>query len=90
MLPQPATQQASQLGRTAERLRLAAIQLQPQPSLPGNSHTVHEGRQLASDVRHIAASRSASAAIKSDGSVVTWGDADFGGNCDAVKDQLEC
>ena len=28
------------------------------------------------------------AAVKADGSVVTWGNADEGGNCDAVREQL--
>jgi len=28
------------------------------------------------------------AAVKGDGSVVTWGDANYGGNCDAVQEQL--
>ena len=31
---------------------------------------------------------SAFAAVKQDGSVVTWGDADYGGNSDKVGDQL--
>ena len=27
--------------------------------------------------------------MKEDGSVVTWGDADYGGNADAVKSELQ-
>lgn len=39
-------------------------------------------------VQHIAASNGAFAALRSDGSVVTWGDADYGGDSGDVQDQL--
>ena len=37
----------------------------------------------------IQATQNAFAAILEDGSVVTWGDADFGGNSSEVRDQLK-
>ena len=40
------------------------------------------------NVQQIQASLSAFAAILSDGSVVTWGDPDYGGNSSAVQGQL--
>ena len=44
--------------------------------------------QLSSGVRHIAASYEAFAALKEDGSVLTWGEDTKGGNSDAVAVQL--
>ena len=41
------------------------------------------------NVQQIQATMSAFAAILGDGSVVTWGDAECGGNSSAVKDQLK-
>jgi alpha-tubulin suppressor-like RCC1 family protein len=43
---------------------------------------------LTSDVSQIFSTISAFAALKADGSVVTWGDADSGGNSSAVASQL--
>ena len=40
------------------------------------------------NVQQIQASCGAFAAIRGDGSVVTWGNADFGGDSSAVQDQL--
>ena len=40
------------------------------------------------DVQQIQASDHAFAAIRGGGSVVTWGNATFGGDCSAVQDQL--
>ena len=40
------------------------------------------------NVQQIQASRAAFAAILCDGSVVTWGDAELGGDSTAVQDQL--
>ena len=39
-------------------------------------------------MQHVQASLRAFAAILEDGSVVTWGDADCGGDSSAVRDQL--
>ena len=39
-------------------------------------------------MKHIQAARSAFAAILGDGSVVTWGDSDYGGDSSAVPEQL--
>ena len=56
-----------------------------------NPHTL---RALASpttrrqDVKQIAATSSAFAAIRDDGSIVAWGDQGDGGDCSAVADQL--
>lgn len=41
------------------------------------------------DVQQIQASGHAFAAVLSDGSVVTWGDADFGGDSSQVQEQLK-
>ena len=41
------------------------------------------------NVQHIQASSSAVAAVRGDGSVVTWGSADHGGNSSAVQAQLQ-
>ena len=41
------------------------------------------------NVQHIQATGGAFAAILSDGSVVTWGDAAFGGDSSAVRHQLK-
>ena len=40
-------------------------------------------------VQHIKASELAFAAILTDGSVVTWGEAHYGGDSRAVQDQLK-
>ena len=40
-------------------------------------------------MQQIQASQAAFAAILSDGSVVTWGDAELGGDSSAVQDQLK-
>ena len=44
--------------------------------------------QLAADVQHIYSAEAAFAAVKRDGSVVTWGDQRSGGNSEAVREQL--
>ena len=44
--------------------------------------------QLAGGVQTIVTSRSAFAAVKVDGSVVTWGDPDSGGDSSGVAEQL--
>ena len=44
--------------------------------------------QLTDGVRHVVGNRGAFAAVKADGSVVTLGKADYGGNNDEVKAQL--
>ena len=44
--------------------------------------------QLRSDVQQILSNDLAFAALKGDGSVVTWGEADTGGDSSAVLDQL--
>ena len=41
------------------------------------------------NVQQIQASEAAFAAIRGDGSVVTWGDATRGGNSSAMQDQLK-
>ena len=46
-------------------------------------------QQLAADVQHIYSTRRAFAAVKGDGSVVTWGNAGTGGNMDGVREQLK-
>ena len=48
-----------------------------------------EVRRQLKDVRHIQANANAFAAIREDGSVVTWGDPDVGGNCSSVQEQLQ-
>ena len=45
--------------------------------------------QLASDVVYVAHTSSAFAAIKADGSVVTWGKGKYGGDSSAVQAQLQ-
>ena len=40
------------------------------------------------NVQRIQATQHAFAAILEDGSVLTWGDADFGGDSSAVRDEL--
>ena len=52
----------------------------------GDSSAVRE--QLLSGVLRISATQGAFAALKSDGSVVTWGDPDYGGDSGAVREQL--
>merc|ERR1711966_113997 len=44
--------------------------------------------QLALDVQHVCAAPSAFAALKADGSVVTWGNLESGGCCSKVQAQL--
>ncbi|OLQ12887.1 hypothetical protein AK812_SmicGene3149 [Symbiodinium microadriaticum] len=46
-------------------------------------------RSQLTDVVQIASTDYAFAAIRKDGSVVTWGDYDYGGDSSAVKDQLQ-
>ena len=45
--------------------------------------------QLAGDVLSLYASSFAFAALKTDGSVVAWGQGRYGGDCDKVQEQLE-
>ena len=45
-------------------------------------------RTQLKDVQQIQASESAFAAILADGSVVTWGNAELGGDSTSVQDQL--
>lgn len=46
-------------------------------------------REHIRNVSHLASSRSAFAALISDGTVATWGDVRFGGNSDDVSEQLK-
>ena len=46
--------------------------------------------QLTRGVLHVAGSMGAFAAVKDDGSVVTWGDEEPGGDSDEIRDQLTC
>ena len=46
-------------------------------------------KQHLKNVRQIQATRDAFAALKADGSVVTWGDPDCGGDSRNVQDQLK-
>ena len=41
------------------------------------------------DVQQITASGRAFAAVLKDGTVISWGDAKYGGDCSGVKDQLK-
>ena len=50
--------------------------------------TVRQFEISSRGVQHIQATWGAFAAILADGSVVTWGDADCGGDSSAVQDQL--
>ena len=52
----------------------------------GNSEGVKE--KLTSGVQHIYFNDRAFAALKADGSVVTWGDPENGGNSEEVKEAL--
>ena len=47
-----------------------------------------EGSELTRGVDNIVGNSVAFAAVKEDGSVVTWGSADRGGNSDKVKSEL--
>ena len=62
------------------------------PSLPGVMHAMAGDSSAVRDrlkgVQQIQAANMAFAAILEDGSVVTWGLADYGGDSSAVQDQL--
>ena len=66
---------------------------QMDPSLPGVMQsvaaTVLQFRDQLRGVQQIQATSGAFAAILEDGSVVTWGDADCGGDSSPVRDQLK-
>ena len=44
--------------------------------------------ELSSDVKTIYSTQKAFAALKDDGSVVTWGDSDYGGDSSSVSSKL--
>ena len=52
------------------------------------NHRAFVALKLTGGVDHVVGTSEAFAALKQDGSVVTWGDADTGGNSDSVKHQL--
>ena len=50
-----------------------------------------DSRQVQSELHHvqqIAANKGAFAALRTDGTVVTWGDPEYGGDSSEVQDQL--
>ena len=55
----------------------------------GTSYRRKKSTHHQGDVQEIQASGHAFAAVLSDGSVVTWGDADFGGDSSQVQEQLK-
>jgi alpha-tubulin suppressor-like RCC1 family protein len=54
-----------------------------------NSDTVKEHLFIGSNVKNIYSTDYAFAALKNDGSVITWGDFNYGGNSDTVKEHLQ-
>ena len=56
------------------------------PVAAGTGIAVQE--QLASDVQHIYSTQRAFTALKADGTVVTWGHDDWGGDASTVQTQL--
>ena len=54
------------------------------PPVPPRCHH-HVRDQLATDVQHVYSAGAAVAAVRSDGSAITWGDARYGGNRVAVQ-----
>ena len=57
--------------------------------LPDSKGELPMVREHLRNVSHLASSRSAFAALISDGTVATWGDVRFGGNSDDVSEQLK-